>query len=290
MTNSRTALITGANQGLGRALAEGLAGGMGPEDRVLLTGRDPVRVAAAATAVADGAAVAHVEGRVLDVRDGDAIAALAAKLGEVDIVFSNATARMSPQADPVDEVDAVAETSNLATTAILHAFAPRLRPGGRLIIVASALGTLDKLDDRIAGRFAQAATENLDSIDALVADWRQAVHDGRAEDEGYGAWLNIPSKVAQVAAVRALARERRTRDLAENRLIASLCPGLIDTDASRPWFEDMSEAQTPAQAAAWPVELVLGPAFDPTFYGELVQFGKVLPWETGIPVPHTAAA
>ena len=290
MTNSRTALITGANQGLGRALAEGLARGMGPEDRVLLTGRDPGRVAAAAAAVADGAAVARVEGRVVDVRDGDAISVLAAELGEVDIVFSNATARMSPQADPVDEVDAVAETSNLATTAMLRAFAPRLRPGGRLIVVASALGTLDKLDDRIAGRFAHAAAENLDSIDVLVADWRQAVHDGRAEDEGYGAWLNIPSKVAQVAAVRALARERGTRDLAENRLIMSLCPGLIDTDASRPWFEDMSQAQTPAQAAAWPVELVLSPAFDPAFYGELVQFGKVRPWETGIPVPHTAAA
>jgi carbonyl reductase 1 len=290
MANSRTALITGANQGLGRALAEGLAAGMAPADRVLLTGRDPGRVAAAAAAVAEGPAVASVEGRVLDVRDGDAIAALAVELGEVDIVFSNATARMSPKADPVAEVDAVAETSNLATTSMLRAFAPRLRPGGRLIIVASALGTLDKLDDRIAGRFAAAATENLDSIDALVADWRQAVHDGRAEDAGYGAWLNIPSKVAQVAAVRALARERRTRDLAENRLIASLCPGLIDTDASRPWFDDMSEAQTPAQAAAWPVELVLSPAFDPAFYGELVQFGKVLPWETGIPVPHTAAA
>ena len=289
-TTSRIALITGANQGLGRALAEGLAAGMGPEDRVLLTGRDPGRVAAAAAAVAEGPAVARVEGRVLDVRDGDAIAALAAELGEVDIVFSNATARMSPDADPVDEVDAVAETSNLATTRMLRAFAPRLRPGGRLIIVASALGTLDKLDDRIAGRFAQAATANLESINALVADWRRAVHDGRAEDEGYGAWLNIPSKVAQVAAVRALARARRTRDLAENKLIASLCPGLIDTDASRPWFEDMSEAQTPAQAAVWPVELVLGPAFNPAFYGELVQFGKVLPWETGVPVPHTAAA
>ena len=289
-TTSRIALITGANQGLGRALAEGLAAGMSPEDRVLLTGRDPGRVAAAAAAVAEGPAVARVEGRALDVRDGDAIAALAAELGEVDIVFSNATARMSPAADPVDEVDAVAETSNLATTRMLRAFAPRLRPGGRLIIVASALGTLDKLDDRIAGRFAQAATENLESIDALVADWRRAVHDGRAEDEGYGAWLNIPSKVAQVAAVRALARARRTRDLAENKLIASLCPGLIDTDASRPWFEDMSEAQTPAQAAAWPVELVLSSAFDPAFYGELVQFGEVLPWETGVPVPHTAAA
>jgi carbonyl reductase 1 len=290
MTTSRIALITGANQGLGRALAEGLAAGMAPQDRVLLTGRDPGRVAAAAAEVSEGPAIAHVEGRVLDVRDGDAIATLAAELGEVDIVFSNATARMSPQADPVDEVDAVAETSNLAATRILRAFAPRLRPGGRLVIVASALGTLDKLDGRVGDRFARAATGNLDAVDALVADWRQAVHAGRAEDEGYGAWLNIPSKVAQVAAVRALARERRDADLAKRKLLMALCPGLIDTDASRPWFEDMSGAQTPAEAAAWPVELALSPTFDPAFYGELVQFGEVLPWETGVPVPHVAAA
>ena len=89
---------------------------------------------------------------------------------------------------------------------MLRAFAPRLRPGGRLIIVASALGTLDKLDTRIADRFAAAADDSLDAVDALVAEWRRAVHDGRAEDEGYGSWLNIPSKVAQVAAVRAVAR------------------------------------------------------------------------------------
>jgi NAD(P)-dependent dehydrogenase (short-subunit alcohol dehydrogenase family) len=232
--------------------------------------------------------VARVEGRVLDVRDVAAIAALAADLGEVDIVFSNATSRMSPDADPRNEVDAVAETSNLATTSVLRAFAPRLRPNGRLIIVASALGTLDKLSGRIAGRFAAAAERDLDAVDTLVAEWRRAVHEERAEDDGYGAWLNIPSKVAQVAAVRALARERRESDLAAGRLLMALCPGLVDTDASRPWFQDMSQAQTPAQAAAWPVELVLSPTFDPAFYGELVQFGKVLPWETGIPVAHSA--
>ena len=290
MITSRTALITGANQGLGRALAEGLAAGMAPHDRVLLTGRDPGRVANAAAAVAAGGAIARVEGRVLDVRDGEAITALAVELGEVDIVFFNATSRMSPQADPADEVDAVADTSNFATTRMLRAFAPRLSPGGRLIIVASALGTLDKLDGRVAGRFARAANEDLAAVDALVANWRQAVHDGRACDDGYGTWLNIPSKVAQVAAVRALARERRAADLAENKLLMALCPGLIDTDASRPWFEDMSAAQTPTEAAAWPVRLALGPTFDPAFYGELVQFGKVLSWESGIPVAHSAAA
>ena len=290
MTTSRIALVTGANQGLGRALAEGLAAAMQPQDLVLLTGRDHGRVTRAARDVAAGPATARVEGRVLDVRDGDAITALAAELGTVDIVLSNATARMTPQTDPVGAIDAIAETSNLATTGVLRAFAPRLRRGGRLIIVASALGTLDKLDDRVAGRFARVATEDLDAVDALVADWRQAVHDGRAEAEGYGTWLNIPSKVAQVAAVRALAHERRAADLAENRLIMALCPGLIDTGASRPWFDDMSSAQIPAEAAAWPARLALSPTFDPAFYGELVQFGQVLPWESGIPVPHTAAA
>lgn len=147
MTTSRTAVVTGANQGLGYAIVEGLAAGMGTADRILLTGRDADRVRAAAAAVPTTGA--RVEGRVLDVRDPAAIHALAAELGEVDIVFSNATSRMSPDEDPADQVDAVAETNNIATTTVLRAFAPRVRPGGRLIVVASALGTLDKLDERV---------------------------------------------------------------------------------------------------------------------------------------------
>jgi carbonyl reductase 1 len=264
---------------------------MDPADRVLLTGRRTDSVHAAAADVA--AAVPHgarVEPRVLDVRDPSAIEALAADLGEVDIVFSNATARMGPDDDPADLVDAVAETNNLATTRVLRSFAPRLRAGGRLIVVASALGTLDKLDARVRPRFA-AAESTLDAVDDLVAEWRAAVLSGRAAELGYGTWLNIPSKVAQVAAVRALAHQRRRTDVPRGTLIAALCPGLIDTDSSRPWFQDMSAAQAPAEAAAWPVELALGatPADAvASYHGELVQFGTVVPWRTGIPVPHRA--
>ena len=70
----------------------------------------------------------------------------------------------------------------------------------------------------------------------------------------------------------------------------AVCPGLIDTDASRPWFADMSRAQTPAEAARRPVDLALAGTFDPAFYGELVQFGKVLPWGPGARPASEAAA
>ena len=231
---------------------------------------------------------ARVEGRVLDVRDPAAIEALAGELGEVDIVFSNATARMSPDDDPADAGGRGGRDQQ-----------PRdQRDPAQLRAAPAARWPVDRRGQR-AGHARQAgragppplrrgAAASLDAVDELVAQWRAAVHSGRAEQEGFGTWLNIPSKVAQVAAVRAVAGERRDADLAAGRLVVALCPGLIDTDASRPWFADMSTAQTPAQAAAWPVELALAPTVDPAFYGELVQFGHVLPWETGMPVPHRA--
>ncbi|MCW3063509.1 MAG: cbr1, partial [Solirubrobacterales bacterium] len=49
---NKVAVVTGANQGLGFALAEGLAQQLAPEDVVYLTGRDPDRVRAAAAGIA----------------------------------------------------------------------------------------------------------------------------------------------------------------------------------------------------------------------------------------------
>jgi len=118
-----------------------------------------------------------------------------------------------------------------------------------------------------------------------VESWRTAIHDGTAEEQGWPRWINVPSKVAQVAAVRAVAAQRRAADLAGGTLIAAVCPGLVDTRASRPWFGDYSHAQTPDQAARAVLDLILavGRRVDPATYGELVQFGQVLPWHSGTP-------
>ena len=285
MSDVRIALVTGANQGLGSALAAGLAARMNPDDLVLLTGRHARRVADAAAAVSTRAGTrSRVLGRVLDVADAGAVAGLAAELadrhGGVDIVMSNAIAALTPDRPQSEQADAFIDVANGGTHAVLRSFGPVLRPGGRLIVVASSLGTLGHLDPCLHSLFDGAT---LAEVEAAVESWRSAIHDGTAEEQGWPRWINVPSKVAQVAAVRAVAAQRRAADLAEGTLLAAVCPGLVDTRASRPWFGDFSRAQTPEQAARAVLDLILADRLDPATYGELVQFGQVLPWHRGTP-------
>ena len=76
-----------------------------------------------------------------------------------------------------------------------------------MLVVASSFGTLGHLAPQVRPRFERA--RSLAGVEAVLADWRTAVHEGRAEAEGWPNWINVPSKVAQVAAVRAVAAERR---------------------------------------------------------------------------------
>src|ERR1041384_2785962 len=137
------AVTTGANQGLGFALAENLASRV---DRVLLTGRDPGRVAEAAARIG-------VEGRVLDVTDAAAVARLADELGAVDIVFSNAIGPLTRDRPQIEQTDQFIDVANGGTHAMLRSFAPILNPGGRFIVVASALGAVGNLDQRLRPLF-----------------------------------------------------------------------------------------------------------------------------------------
>ncbi|KUM99554.1 carbonyl reductase [Streptomyces yokosukanensis] len=285
MNTPRIALVTGANQGLGRALVEGLAARTNPDDLVLLTGRSPQRVTDAAREVAQLPATrARVEGRVLDVSDTDAVARLAEDLGVryggVDIVVSNAVARLLPEESQAERADEFIDVSNTATHAVLRSFGPVLRSGGRLIVVASSLGTLGHLDPRLHHLFDGAS---LDQVEYAVESWRSAIHSRTAQEAGWPIWLNVPSKVAQVAAVRAVAAERRAHDLATDTLIAAVCPGMVDTATSRPWFSDDGRAQSPAEAAEAVLDLILDGPVDPALYGELVRTGTALPWHDGTP-------
>jgi NAD(P)-dependent dehydrogenase (short-subunit alcohol dehydrogenase family) len=272
----KVALVTGATQGLGLALVEGLARRLEAADTVYLTGRDAGRVAhAIGTMPGTGA---RVRGEILDVADPEAAAKLADRLrerhGGVDVVFGNAVMRIGPDDDPPAIIDTYAEVNNFGTTRLMRAFAPLLRDGGRLIVVSSTLGTLHYLAPVLHDRFDGPAS--LDEVDEQVAAWRDAVKDGSARAGAWPGFVNIPSKIAQVAAVRALAGQRRAEDARRGILIASVCPGMINTPTSALWW-DVSGAPTPAQAAVPLLDLALGPV-DLAHYGQLVRYGKVLPW------------
>jgi NAD(P)-dependent dehydrogenase (short-subunit alcohol dehydrogenase family) len=269
--------VTGANQGLGFALVEGLCRALRPEDVVYLTARDEGRGAEAVAALrARGLTPRFAQ---LDVSDGQSIerfvAMLKAEHGGLDIVISNAVRRLVREVPFAEQVRPFVDTSNLATTRLLERLGPALRDRGRFLVVASALGRLKYLPERLRARFDQASS--LRAIDDVMLAYVDAVERGGASAEGWPEFINIPSKVGQVATMRVYARTRREEAERRGLVIDAVCPGMVDTPLSRPWFEDMSKAQTPEGAARDVLWLATAPRGEVP-YGELVQHRKILVW------------
>lgn len=276
---ARVAVVTGGNQGLGLALVKGLCAALGVDDPVYLTARDPDRGLAAVESL--GAVSPTLRFERLDVTDEAGVAALAATLqsrhGAVDIVLSNAAARIVKELSPAAQVDGFVATNNHGTHRMLTHFLPILARDARFVVVASSYGRLVHLPPHLQERF-NVDTTSLDQIEAVLDDYAVAVRAGTAADLGWPEWINIPSKVGQVASAKIAARIVASERPGDGVLINAACPGLIDTEASRPWFDDMSSAQSPDEAAVDVLWLALLPGGTPRPHGELVRSRKPLAW------------
>jgi carbonyl reductase 1 len=274
----KIAFVTGANQGLGFALVRGLCQRWGDEGIIYLTARDEERgEQAVATLEAEGL---HPHFHLLDVAVDASVKAFADYLNEiyggVDIAISNAAARIVKDIPQTEQVEAFINTNNHGTYRILNHITPLLNDGGRLIVVASSFGSLRHLNPSLHGRFAFESM-TLEEVEAVMDDYVIAVTTGNATKQGWPDWINIPSKIGQVAAVKVLAHQYRDVHVERNILVNAACPGLIDTDASRPWFDNMNQAASPDDAARdvlWLTEIAGANAP----YGELVQHRKILPF------------
>lgn len=160
MPENRIALITGANQGMGKQVARELvADGV----TVFLGSRDPARGRAAAAEIGEGAVAVQ-----LDVTDAVSIAAAAERIrqesGRLDLLVNNAAigttrtdvsdmaelrALSAPSVVPLEEVRAVWEVNVLGALAVYQAVLPLLRESSdaRIVNVTSALGSLTTVAD-----------------------------------------------------------------------------------------------------------------------------------------------
>lgn len=275
----KVAFVTGGNQGLGLALVRGLCEQLGDDAVVYLTARSRARGEAAVRGLEQECL--HPRFHPLDITKEASVAAFAEHLhnehGGVDIILFNAAARIDKDTPQHEQVAHFVDTNNHGTHRVLNAFVPLLKEGARLVVMASSFGSLQHLNPALHSNF-DVETMSLEEVARVMDGYVSAVQNGEAEAQGWPDWINIPSKIGQVASVKVLARTERDVFEQKDILVNAACPGLVATGASRPWFEDMSLAQSSDEAAKDVLWLALLPHETRQPYGELVQFRRVLPF------------
>ena len=213
---ARTALVTGANQGIGLEVCRQLAD-QGFE--VILTSRDEK----AGRAAADELGVAYHR---LDVTQTADIAALAADLkkdgGVIDVLVNNAGISMDGFNDTV--VQTTLGVNFFGALAVTEALLPLIPDGGSIVMVSSGMGELHAYSPAIRARFADPKLTR-DELVALVNEFIADVAAGRHTENG---WPTSAYRVSK-AAINALARIL-AGDLALRRIrVNAACPGWVRT-------------------------------------------------------------
>ena len=118
---SKIAIVTGANQGLGYGVVQYLSECLGPDDIIYLTARSEERGKKSLSEIIN--AKAKVEFFQLDVTVSSSIEALSKmikeKHGGIDIIVSNAAARISKENPQSEQVRNFINTNNHGSYALL---------------------------------------------------------------------------------------------------------------------------------------------------------------------------
>lgn len=244
MTETKTALITGANKGLGYEIATGL-GAKGY--RVAVGARDGARGEAAVKALRAAGVDAYAV--PLDVTDDHSVAAAAQLIerrgGGLDVLVNNAGISgetgpgwvQDPTTLDIDAVREIVDTNVFGVIRVTNAMLPMLRrsPSPRIVNISSSVGSLTWQSD---------PEINVGPVMAAYSPTKT--------------YLNAIT----VHYVRQLADT--------NILINTACPGLVATDFT-------GGVGRPAQeAAATPIRLATLPDGGPT--GTFVNDDGVIPW------------
>jgi NAD(P)-dependent dehydrogenase (short-subunit alcohol dehydrogenase family) len=172
--NQSTALVTGANKGIGKEIARQLAAqGL----TVYLGSRDAERGKRAAEEIGGDTRVL-----VLDVTDEHSVAAAAAEVDTLDVLVNNAGILVDdsrPDEAELDSFRRTYETNVFGVLAVTNAFLPALRRSAhpRIVNISSGTGSLTWSTD---GQFAPAGSgaayrSSKTALNALTVFYAQAL-------------------------------------------------------------------------------------------------------------------
>ena len=222
---SRTAVVTGANRGLGLETARQLAA---RDFHVIVTSRQAADARAAAAAIG-AAAPGSVEALAvpLDVADPASIAAAADHLHAggraVDVLVNNAGIAMD--GFNAEVARRTIDTNVFGPLRVTEALLPLIPRGGAVVMVSSGMGELAGVEAGLRARFTDPALTR-DGVAALAREFVADVAAGRHRERGWPSSAYRVSKIVLNALVRVWAPELAGQGI----VINAVCPGWVRTD------------------------------------------------------------
>ncbi|XP_002721308.3 carbonyl reductase [NADPH] 1 isoform X2 [Oryctolagus cuniculus] len=270
---SRVALVTGANKGVGFAIARDLCRLFSGD--VVLTARDERRGRAAVQQLqAEGLSPRFHQ---LDITDLQSIRALRDFLrreyGGLDVLVNNAGIYMDLQDSTPFHIKAevTMKTNFDGTRDVCTELLPLMRPGGRVVNVSSLEGhrALKSCSPELQHKFrSETITEEelVGLMKKFVGDAKKGVH----QKEGWPDTTYGVTKIGVTVLSRIQARHLSEQRGGDKILLNACTPGWVRTDMAGP-----NAPKSPEEGAETPVYLALLPPDAEGPHGQFIKDKKV---------------
>ncbi|KAF6384454.1 carbonyl reductase 1 [Rhinolophus ferrumequinum] len=273
---SRVALVTGANKGIGFAIARELCRQFSGD--VVLTARDAARGQAAVQQLqAEGLSPRFHQ---LDIDDLQSIRALRDFLrkeyGGLDVLVNNAGIAFKNN-DPTPfhiQAEVTMKTNFFGTRDVCTELLPLMKPQGRVVNVSSSvsLRALKSCSPELQQKFRNEAIseeELVGLMNKFVEDTRNGIH----QKEGWPNTAYGVTKIGVTVLSRIHARNLREQRRGDKILLNACCPGWVRTDMAGP-----KATKSPEEGAETPVYLALLSSDAEGPHGQFVMEKKVEQW------------